>query len=66
VDAKLDNQRLSIESRANDTFVSKQNYDSDRNETNKRLDQISADVSSIKIDIATMKGRDSAARHNPN
>lgn len=66
MDSKLDNQRLSIEAKANERFVAKEAYESDRTETNRRLDIISSDLSTIKIDIATMKGRDSAARHNPN
>jgi hypothetical protein len=59
VNTKLDNQRLNIESKAAETYVSKQWYEADRAETNKRLDTISADISTIKIDLATMKGRNS-------
>lgn len=59
VNTKLDNQRMTIQAEAAKTYVTKEAYDADRNETNKRLDMISADISTIKIDIATMKGRQS-------
>lgn len=59
VNQKLDNQRMSIEASASEKYVSKIGYESDRSDTNKRLDVISADIGTIKIDIATMKGRQS-------
>lgn len=66
INTKLDNQRMAIEATAAKTYVSKEWYDSDRSETNKRLDGISADISTIKIDIATMKGRQSRNGNNNN
>lgn len=57
IDSKLDNQKLSIEAHVSDTYVSKTWYESDRTETNKRLDTISQSVQKIETDVATMKGR---------
>lgn len=65
VNQKLDNQRMSIEASTAEKYVSKQWYEADRSDTNKRLDAISADISTIKIDIATMKGRASRNNNGP-
>lgn len=50
-------QRMEIEKRADESYVSKSSFDYFQQETNHRLDSIASDVSQTKQDVATIKGR---------
>lgn len=63
------NARLTIDSQAKDafnaaTYVPKTWYEKNQDETNRRLDSISSDVSKIQQDVATLRGEESGQYRN--
>lgn len=57
---KLDNQRLTINAETAEKYQTKAEAQSFQAMTNAKLDSISADLQTIRVDLARMQGRDSA------